>query len=95
MLVRSKGGHPDASLRHIIVVGRRGGKAVIHWPGVLVGFFLALAIAEIAAIVTSLILFDRINTLPVLIPLWGAIIVIGIGIYRGWTMPVEQLMSLA
>jgi hypothetical protein len=35
---------PASWRRHLTVVGRRGGKAVIHWPGVLVGFVIVVVV---------------------------------------------------
>ncbi|MCE9613831.1 MAG: protein kinase [Lentisphaerae bacterium] len=84
----------DASLRHFVVVGRRNGKAVIHWPGVLLGFILALAVLESAAVVTSVILEGKLNVTAVLIALCTAVMITGIRIRRGRTMSVESLMPL-
>lgn len=80
--------------RRFILVGRCKGKAVIHWPGVARGFVLALAILESLAIVASVILEGRINTSALLIALCTAIMITGIRIRRGRTMPVGQLVSL-
>ncbi|MFZ2641027.1 MAG: protein kinase [Verrucomicrobiia bacterium] len=92
MAARGKRGEPSA--RHFVVVGRRGGTAVVNWPGVLLSFVLMLAIMEIATIVTSSVLEERINTNAMLVAFFFALMITGIRIRRGQTMPVDQLMSL-
>ncbi|MBI5821584.1 MAG: protein kinase [Verrucomicrobia bacterium] len=92
MAARSKRGEPSA--RQFVVVGRRGGKAVVNWPGVLLSFVLMLAIMEVATIVASSALEERINTNAMLVTFFSALMITGIRIRRGQTMPVDQLMSL-
>jgi tRNA A-37 threonylcarbamoyl transferase component Bud32 len=48
----------------IEVVGRRGGKAVVNWPGVLIMFAVALVYAEAAVMFESWAIINRIDLLP-------------------------------
>jgi serine/threonine protein kinase/cytochrome b561 len=91
---RRKGGGPAAMQRCFVVVGRRSGKAVIHWPGVLLSFVLTLAIAEAGAIMASLLLFGRIDERSVGMVFMFAVMLVGILIKRGRATPVEQLTAL-
>ncbi len=92
MAARGKRG--DLSARQFVVVGRRGDKAVIHWLGVLISFVLMLAIMEAATIVASSVLEERINAHAILATFFIVLMITGIRIRRGQTMPVDQLISL-
>ncbi len=50
-----------ASWRHIVMVGKRGGKAVINWPGVVLVFGIILGITECGGAVVSLWLAGRVD----------------------------------
>ena len=81
-------------LRHFIVVGRRGGKAVVHWPGVRLSLAITVAAMVGAAVGTSFVLEHRINSTAILIALLSAIMITGLRFRRGRTMPVDKLMAL-
>jgi len=78
----------------IILVGRRGDQAVIHWPGVLLSFVLILALAEAGAIFASTALVGHIDGRSVGIGFVFAVIFTGILVRRGLRTPVEQLTAL-
>ncbi|MCX6630482.1 MAG: hypothetical protein NTW28_22940, partial [Candidatus Solibacter sp.] len=50
--------------RHLVVVGRRGGEAVVNWPGVLLVFAISLVVAESVTALGSLAIINRIAPLP-------------------------------
>ena len=90
---RQQGIAPE-SLRmspQIILVGRRGNRAVIRWPGVLLSFLRVLVLAEAAAIVASSALVGQIDSRSVGIAFVSAVIFIGILVRRGLRTPIEQL----
>jgi hypothetical protein len=78
----------------IILVGRRGDHAVIHWAGVLLVFTLVLALAEAGAVVASTVLMGRIDGRSVGIVFLSAAIFTGFLVRRGLRTPVEQLWPL-
>ena len=79
---------------HVVLVGRRDGKAVTHWPGVLLCFLWTLALAESGAIVASTLLLGGIEGRQVGIAFIFAVLFIGMLILRGRTTPVEKLTPL-
>ena len=62
----------------------RGGAAAIHWPGVGLSFCLTLAILELAAMATSMVMEQRVNPSAMLIAFFLALMVTGIRIRRCW-----------
>ena len=62
----------------IILVGCRGNRAVIRWPGVLLSFLLVLVLAEAGAIFASMALVGQIDSRSVGIAFVSAVIFIGI-----------------
>ena len=87
---RNQGAHPASF--SIVLVGRRGGKAVIRWMGVTLCFLLVLAIAEVASIVTSLALKGSVDAGTMFFPFIFALTFVGLTVRRGMTTP-EQLKS--
>ena len=79
---------------NIVMIGRRGDQAVIHWPGVLLSFLLTLAIAEAGAITASLLLFGRIDGRSVGIAFMFALMLVGVFVNRSRATPVERLTVL-
>lgn len=94
MAARRTGGQSIACLRPTVVVGRRGDKAVIHWPGVLLGFVLTLAVMEVAATITSLFLGGGVDARTILIVFFLALMITVIRIRRGWSTPIDRLLPL-
>ena len=78
----------------IIVVGRGGDNAVIHWTGVLLSFMLVLVLAEAGAIFASTALVGHIDGRSVGIAFVFAVIFTGILVRRGLRTPIEQLTPL-
>jgi hypothetical protein len=93
---RQQGISPESLLMspYIILVGRCGDQAVIHWPGVLLVFMLVLATAEAEAIIGSWVLMERIDVVPVGMVFAFAMMLMAILIGRGRATPVEQLTPL-
>ena len=89
------GSPPQASrLPRLVVVGRRDGQAVIHWPGAMRSFVLALALAEAGAVLASWLLMGRIDSRVVGLALMGAVVFTWSSIGFGLRTPVEQLTVL-
>ena len=86
---RNQGAQPASF--SIVLVGRRGGKAVIRWIGVILCFLLVLAIAEVASIVTSLALKGSVDAGTMFFPFIFALTFVGLTVRRGVTTPVGQL----
>lgn len=84
----------ESWLRHIAVVGRRGGRRVFQWHGVLLGFVAAMLLMSSIAIIASLAIEGRVNPNAMFVALFTALMITGIRIRAGRTMPVERLMSL-
>jgi serine/threonine protein kinase len=78
----------------IVMVGQRAGKAVIHWPGVLLTFVLILVLAEAGAIFASTVLTGGIQSWAVAIALLPAVVFMGMLVRLGRMTPVEKLTSL-
>ena len=93
---RGSGGSPRQAswLPPIVLVGRRGGQAVIHWPGVLLIFLTVLALGESGAMVGSWVLIGRISVVSVGLVLIGAVVLMASLIHRGRATPLEQLTTL-
>jgi predicted Ser/Thr protein kinase len=93
---RQQGIAPESlrMLPQIILVGRRGGQAVIHWPGVLLCFVPILAVAEAGTVFASTLLFGRIDSRFVGVAFISALVFIAILVRRGLRTPVDQLMAL-
>ncbi len=95
MIGGSNGGHAAASRRRLVVVGQRGGKAVINWPGVLLILAITLTVSEVFVILTSLIVIERIAVLPLftvfISVLAGNAAIIFV---RRFVTPVERLTPL-
>jgi predicted Ser/Thr protein kinase len=79
---------------HSILVGRRSGRAVIHWPGVLLVFVLMLAVAEGGVIAFSTILTGTIDSRAVGIAYLFVLIIAGVLVRGGMRTPVQQLTGL-
>ncbi|HPA19920.1 MAG TPA: protein kinase [Verrucomicrobiae bacterium] len=94
MSTRRKTGQSVTGPRPLVVVGCRGNKAVIHWPGVALSFVLTLAVTGTAAIVASSALADRIDSSAILIAVFLALMITGIRIRCGRKIPVDRLTSL-
>jgi serine/threonine protein kinase len=78
---------PRRSRTAFVMVRRRGGRAVIHWPGVLLSFLAILVLCEAGAIMGSLVLMGRIDERIVGIAMFLAVTLTGILIHRGRTTP--------
>jgi hypothetical protein len=83
-----------ARWRRIVVVGRRGNRAVLHWPGIVLSFILTLGAMVALAIGISLALEQRINPRAMQMAFFAAAMITGIRVRRGRTLPVEQLLNL-
>ena len=93
---RQHGVAPD-SLRmspRLILVGRRGDNAVIHWTGVLLSFNLVLALVAMGAISASTALVGHFDIRAVGTAFVFAVIFMGILVRRGLRTPIEQLTPL-
>lgn len=95
---RQQGITPE-SLRtppRIVLVGRRGNRPAVHGRGVLLCFMLVLVFEGSAVLLTVLTVMDRIDGLflGLCFALFGAVIVIGTGIYLGLRTPVDRLTPL-
>ena len=78
----------------LILVGRRGDNAVIHWTGVLLSFNLVLALVAMGAISASTALVGHIDIRAVGTAFVFAVIFMGILVRRGLRTPIEQLTPL-
>ena len=78
----------------LVLVGRRGGKAVTHWVGVLFFFVVALALAEAGAILASSLLMGRLDIRAVALAAGFALVFMGILVRGSLTTPIEQLTDL-
>ena len=81
--------------RTIVVVGRRGGRAVIHWPGALLVFMISLVAGESVTALGSLAIVNRIDPLPiamVFVSVVASIAAIIIG--KRMATPLEKLKPL-
>jgi serine/threonine protein kinase len=83
-----------AGFTRIIMVGKRGGKPIIHWPGVLLSFVLVLVLAEGGAVLASTVLTGAIQSWAVGITLLFAGVFTAILVRRGLGTPIEELMNL-
>jgi hypothetical protein len=81
------------------LVGIRGGRRVIYWPGVFLASTIAAAVIAADAFLGDLVLY-RITGVSLMgwrfaaIAVGGAIIVIGTGIRKAYKLPIERLYSL-
>ena len=78
----------------ILIVGRRNGKAVIRWSGVLMLFVLVLAVVESVSILTSLALMHSIDERAMFFAFMFTWMFTGMCIGLGLRTPVEKLTSL-
>ncbi len=81
---------PASWRRHFIVVGRRGGKAVIHWPGVLLGFAIVVGVMALG----SWLWIGRVDDRVVGIALIVAMGIIGGKIIGEFLGSVDKLVDL-
>lgn len=91
----ARGKRGDPSVRHFEVVGRRGGKAVVNWPAVLLSFVIALAVGESFTAVASLVLVNRIVPGSLITVFCSVLATIAaIVISKKLTTPLDKLNSL-
>ena len=96
---RAPGLSPIVSSRKTVLVGTRGGKPVVYWPGVALASVLTAAALTTGGVLFDLLLY-RLTGISVMgwwllpaIPLATAV-VIGSCIWRGYRTPIGRLISL-
>jgi hypothetical protein len=82
------------SWSHIVMVGRRGGKAVINWPGVATVFLMILALVQAGGALFCLALETPMDARALVTGLFWAVAATGIGLGRARTTPLERLVDL-
>jgi serine/threonine protein kinase len=80
--------------RPFVIVGRRGNRSAIHWPGVVLVFFIILVVVQTGGALFCLALGTPMDARAVMIGFLSAVMAIGIGLARARTVPVERLVDL-
>ena len=78
----------------IVLVGRRKDKRVVRWPSVVC---LTLALSLILGGGIGLVYFalsGSYSSMAVLLGIFGSVIIVGIGLCRGLTTPIDSLTNL-
>ncbi|HUV04986.1 MAG TPA: hypothetical protein VMX94_07735 [Armatimonadota bacterium] len=78
----------------IVLVGRRKDKRVVRWPSVV---YLTLALSLVVGGGSGLVYFalsGSFSSEAVLLGIFGSVIVVGTGLYRGLTTPIDSLTNL-
>jgi tRNA A-37 threonylcarbamoyl transferase component Bud32/capsular polysaccharide biosynthesis protein len=80
--------------RGIVMVGRRGGKVIINWPGVAMVFLMILAIVLAGGALFCWILGTSLDDRAVAIGTLSAVMAVSIGLARARSTPLERLVDL-
>ena len=75
----------------LTVVGNRGGRAFVYWPGVIISSFLVAAAAELGAAAFAFAT-DWYSPIAFILPILMSVgIVVGGSVQRGLRTPLAQL----